>query len=136
MTWLEYAAWGAFGGAAVEGLQVYSAIRNGGKWASPSPWPFAISVVIRLFIGAGLAAAFGQSGQFIGPLGAIMTGISAPLLIEQLAQSQLVKLEGSSGEANTLGGPPDAEENVNGSQAGRGRHEKPEEKPLRSNDAS
>jgi hypothetical protein len=91
MTTWEYAMWGLFGGFAVEGLEFAGAIRRTGGWPwhqpeEPGLAPLAVSVVIRLVVGAGLAAAAGTTGQISGPFGALTMGIAAPLLIEQLAR--------------------------------------------------
>lgn len=91
MTGLEYAIWGFFGGFAVEGLEFAGAIRRTGDWPwrlpnEPGLLPFAVSVLIRLVVGAGLAVAAGSTGQISGPFGALGVGVAAPLLIEQLAR--------------------------------------------------
>jgi hypothetical protein len=91
MTTWEYALWGLFGGFAVDGLEFAGAIRRTGGWPwrqpeEPGLAPLAVSVVIRLVVGAGLAAAAGTTGQISGPFGALTMGIAAPLLIEQLAR--------------------------------------------------
>lgn len=83
--------WGLFGGFAVEGLEFAAAIRRVGGWpwlqpGEPGPFPLAVSVLIRLAIGAGLATAAGSTGQVSGPFGALAVGVAAPLLIEQLAR--------------------------------------------------
>jgi hypothetical protein len=91
---LVVAAWGAFGGFAVEGLEITSSIRRTGRWpwrvkgAPPFP-PFIASVVIRLSIAAGVAVAFVSGGQVSGALGALSVGVMAPLLVEKLAQLPL-----------------------------------------------
>lgn len=94
--WVEYALWGLFGGFAVEGLEVYTAVRNTGKW----PWRvkgepsflmlLSTALLIRLPVGAGLAAAAGHGGEVSGPFGALAVGVAAPLVIEQLAKQPLV----------------------------------------------
>ena len=86
-----YAAWGAFGGLAVEAIQFYGAIRRTGKWpwktkGEPGPLPLLVSVIIRVGVGFGLALAAAQTKQISGPLGAIAVGVAAPLLIEQMGQ--------------------------------------------------
>lgn len=91
MTGLEFAAWGLFGGFAVEGLEFAAAIRRSGRWpwrnrGEPGPLPFLASVLIRLSVGAGLAAAAGAANQVSGPFGALAVGVAAPLLVEQLAR--------------------------------------------------
>jgi len=91
MTWWHYALWGAFGGLAVEAVQFYGAVRRTGDWpwntpGAPPRGPLAVSVIIRMSVGLGLAAAAGETGQVAGPLGAIAVGVAAPLLIEQMAR--------------------------------------------------
>jgi hypothetical protein len=91
MTGLEFAVWGLFGGFAVEGLEFTAAIRRGGRWpwqqpGEPGALPFAVSVIVRLAVGAGLAAAAGVADQISGPFGAVALGVAAPLVVEQLAR--------------------------------------------------
>lgn len=91
MTLLIYAAWGLFGGFAVEGLEFTGAIRRTGGWpwdqkGEPSKGPMLASVVIRLLVGAGLAAAAASTHQISGPIGAVAVGIAAPFLIEQMSR--------------------------------------------------
>jgi hypothetical protein len=91
MTAWAYAMWGFFGAFAVDGLEFAGAIRRVGDWpwrwpGEPGPLPLAVSVVIRLLVGAGLAAAGGTTDQVTGPFGALAMGVTAPLLIEQLAR--------------------------------------------------
>lgn len=122
MTWLEYAAWGAFGGFAVEGLEFYSAIRRVGTWpwtqpGEPGFGPLAVSVVIRLLVGAGLATALGLSNQLSGPVGAMMAGVAAPLLVEQLARQ--VSATGQHGQ------PQQSDSAVNGHEVDLARHQIP-----------
>lgn len=98
----ECALWGLFGGAAVEGLEWAAVMRRTGGW----PWgrrrrarsPILASVVIRLGVGAGLAAALGASGP-MSALSALGAGVAAPLIIEKLAQQVPVAL--SQPEART-----------------------------------
>ena len=91
MTWWEAALWGGFGGLAVELVQFLGAIHRHRKW----PWQVAgevpadillVSALVRVLLGCGLAAAANQTGQFTGPLGAVVVGVAAPLLVEQMAK--------------------------------------------------
>ena len=88
MTPLQLALWGLAGGFAVEGLELVAAIRRTRGW----PWrvdgevglgPYLLSVVLRLAISAVLAMALGANGQVSGPAGALMIGITAPLIVEK-----------------------------------------------------
>ncbi len=89
MEWWVAASWGLVGAGAVEALALYKAIHR----VKEFPWrvkgevhfhAYLASVVIRITLGAGLAAAFGASGQIAGPLGAVIVGIAAPKIVEQL----------------------------------------------------
>jgi hypothetical protein len=89
--WWEYAGWGAFGGLAVELIEFYGAIRRTGGWpwkrrGEPGPGPLLVSVLIRVFLGAGLAWALGGAQQISGPAGAVAVGVAAPLILEQMAR--------------------------------------------------
>jgi hypothetical protein len=89
MAWLEYAAWGLFGAAAVDGLDLTRAIRRTGgfPWQQPNeagPAAFAVTVVIRLALGAGVAAAAGAAGQITGAFAAMAIGVAAPQVIDKL----------------------------------------------------
>lgn len=88
MSPLQLALWGLAGGFAVEGLDLVSAIRRTRGW----PWrfggevglgPYLFSVWIRLVISAIVAVALGGNGQVSGPAGALMIGITAPLIVEK-----------------------------------------------------
>ena len=91
MTWWGYALWGAFGGLAVEAIGFSGAISRVKGWpwrvkGETPPLPLAVSVVIRVGLGFGLAWAAGQAGVISGPWGAIAVGVAAPLLIEQMTK--------------------------------------------------
>jgi len=92
--WWTACLWGLAGSAAVEALELYRAIQRvkGFPWRMPDEVPLApylVAVVIRNALGAGLAAAFGSSGQIAGPLGAVAVGVAAPKIVEQLLRQGL-----------------------------------------------
>ena len=89
MAWWDLVFWGLFGGFIVDGLELWHQVRkNNGKWpVRCSSIAFFIAEIIRLTAGAGLAVAFGGSGQVNGPLGALAIGVAAPLIVEKLASS-------------------------------------------------
>lgn len=94
MEWWTACLWGLAGSAAVEALELYRAIQRvkGFPWRMPDEIPlapYAVAVVIRNALGAGLAAAFGSSGQIAGPLGALAVGVAAPKIVEQLLRQGL-----------------------------------------------
>jgi hypothetical protein len=86
------AGWGLAGGLCVEALLLYSRIRSDLLWSWRRPIPqglaaYLISVVARVAVGAGLAAAAAGSGQVSGPLAAFGLGVGAPLVVEKLARA-------------------------------------------------
>lgn len=94
VTWIEAALWGLFGGFAVEGLDLYGAVRRRGCW----PWQvrgprevgaagYFVAEVFRLVIGSGLAWALAVSQQVTTPIGALAVGIAAPLIVERLTRT-------------------------------------------------
>lgn len=94
MTWLEYALWGAFGGLAIEAIEFLGAISRVKGWpwkvkGEIPPFPLAVSVMIRVGLGFGLASAAGQAGEISGPWGAISVGVAAPLLLAQMGKQAL-----------------------------------------------
>ena len=77
-------------------------IRGAGEWSLRRPIPqgltaYVVSVVIRVGVGASLAAAATGSGQVSGSLAAFGLGVAAPLVLEKLAQT--VPLTGTLGSA-------------------------------------
>src|SRR5215469_7854285 len=85
------AVWGLIGGSCVEALWLYARIRQEPLWSWRKPIPqgltaYLISVILRVGAGAGLAAAAAGSGQISGIFAAFVLGVSAPLVIEKLAQ--------------------------------------------------
>jgi hypothetical protein len=97
VTMLTAALWGLFGGFAVEGLELYTAVRRYGRWPwqvkgqganakEPSCPAYIVAELIRLAIGAGLAWAAQANHQITGPFGAIAVGAAAPVIIGQLAK--------------------------------------------------
>lgn len=94
MTWIEAALWGLFGGFAVEGLDLYGAVRRRGCW----PWQvrgprevgalgYFVAELVRLFIGSGLAWALAASQQVTTPVGALAVGVAAPLIVDRLTRA-------------------------------------------------
>lgn len=83
--------WGLLGAALVEGLELYQAIHAEGGF----PWqfrgrlklgPYLVALLVRLGLGAALAAVFAASHQITGPIAAVTIGIAAPKILEQLAR--------------------------------------------------
>ena len=94
MTLIEAAVWGLFGGFAVEGLDLYGAVRRHGCW----PWRvrgprevgaagYFVTELFRLVIGGGLACALAESSQVTTAVGAVAVGIAPPLIVERLTRA-------------------------------------------------
>ncbi len=94
MTWTQAALWGLFGGFAVEGLDLYGAVRRRGCWPWQVPGPrevgaagYFVAELVRLVIGSGLACGLAKSGQITTAVGAIAVGVAAPWIVERLARA-------------------------------------------------
>lgn len=88
--WLA-AVWGLTGGLCVEALDLYAHIRRTPKWDWRCPIDqgmvaFVVAVVLRVGVGAALAAAFAGSHQVSGPLAAFALGVASPLVVARLAK--------------------------------------------------
>ncbi|GAB7110564.1 hypothetical protein JCM4814A_88810 [Streptomyces phaeofaciens JCM 4814] len=118
MTVWEACLWGVLGAGAVEALDLYGAIRRvqGYPWREKGHTPlgpYLLSVILRLGLGVGVAAAFGASGQAGGPVGVVAVGIAAPKILEQIARQGLPPIE----QGQPPGGDPRTA--VRREQAGR-----------------
>lgn len=94
MTWIEAALWGLFGGFAVEGLDLYAAVRRRGCWPWRARGPREVGVagyfvaeLFRLVIGSGLAWALAESRQVTTAVAALAVGAAAPLIVERLTRA-------------------------------------------------
>jgi hypothetical protein len=94
--WESALLWGAFGSFAVEGLDLYRALRRYGRL----PWDGQIRIswrgyltaeAVRMLIGAGLAVALSNAGQVSSAIGALAIGAGAPMVIERLAAGPVVE---------------------------------------------
>ncbi len=114
MTGVEVALWGLFGGFAVEGLDLYTAVRRHGRWPWQSgkpreagPWAYLIAELVRLAIGAGLALAAGASDQITTPFAALAVGVAAPLVVERLTRAIPLDLTVAAAPADVRASPTD-----------------------------
>ena len=93
MTWMQVALWGLFGGFAVEGLDLYGAVRRGcWPWRARGPrevgaFGYCVAELIRLGIGSGLACALAESRQITTAVGAVAVGVAAPFIVERLTRA-------------------------------------------------
>ncbi len=91
MQWWQVIALGAFGGVAVEAVDILGAVKRTGQvpWNRPgevSFGAFALSVAIRVLLGSGLAYLLWSTAQVTGPFGAFAIGVTAPLIVGELAK--------------------------------------------------
>ncbi|MEU7340206.1 hypothetical protein [Streptomyces sp. NPDC007074] len=85
--------WGLLGAGLVEVRALWAAIQpfRVPKWpwrdsrGRPQKAGYAIAVVCRFGMAAGLDAVYAAAHQIVGPLGAVTMGITAPLVIQQMA---------------------------------------------------
>lgn len=86
MEWWQFMVWGLFGSFAVSGLDLWRAIGYNGGHIPPhfKTLGHLAGELIRFTVGAGLAVAFGESGQINGELGALIVGAAAPTILEKL----------------------------------------------------
>jgi hypothetical protein len=94
MTWIEAALWGVGGGFAVEGLDLYGAVRRHGCWPWRARGPrevgavgYFVAELVRLVIGSVLASALAESSQITTAFGALAVGVAAPLIVERLTRA-------------------------------------------------
>jgi hypothetical protein len=95
MAGLAACLWGLLGSAVAEALNLSASVRPTAErpwWR----WPWTttadrgivmFAVGLRLFVGCGLAAALGASGQLPTPFTAFLAGLAAPLLIARIFAS-------------------------------------------------
>ena len=82
-----FAVWGLVGGLAFEGAEIIQAKQDQVlPWARYGRGVYAIRIIIRMGLGGCVAAALGCSGQITNALMALMSGASAPLLLEKASQ--------------------------------------------------
>lgn len=94
MTGTNAALWGLLGACVAEALALSASMRPVGasrRWRWPwdnrtDLWIVLIAVALRLFVGCGLAAPLGASGQLPTEFSAFLAGLSAPLVIARLFQ--------------------------------------------------
>lgn len=94
VNWVHAGLWGLAGGFIVEGLELYVAVRQKGKWPwrvdgesendQAGPLAYVIAETIRMVIGGILAGASAASGQVTGPLAAVAIGVAAPVMVGHL----------------------------------------------------
>ncbi len=94
MTGPEAALWALLGGAVAEAVSLSAMMRPTSadqRWR----WPWKqgerplvlFAIALRLFIGVGLAAPLGASGECPTAFSAFIAGLAAPLLIARIFQS-------------------------------------------------
>ena len=111
--WLA-TVWGLTGALCVEALELYAHIRRTSNWDWRCPVdqgmvPFVVTVVIRVGVGAALAAAFAGSNQVSGPLAAFTLGVASPMVVTRLASA--IPLSGGPSDSDgsyTAAHPADA----------------------------
>lgn len=95
MTGWQAALWGLLGGAVAEALNLAASMnptrtrrRWRWPWSNPADRPIVlVAIALRLFVGCGLAAPLGASGQLPTPFAAFLAGLCAPLIVARIFQT-------------------------------------------------
>jgi hypothetical protein len=94
-----YAAWGLAGGLAIEGAEFIQAKpSNDMPWASFGWVIYIVRIVIRMALGACVAAALGSSGEITNSSMALISGAGAPLFLEKALQVTRTVFPGGRGQ--------------------------------------
>lgn len=96
---IEAGTWGLIGGFIVEALEYAAAIRRAKGWpwkrrGEPGLGPQLVAILLRLAASTGLAAAAGAAGQLASVFGALVIGVTTPIMVERiLRQAGTVPIE-------------------------------------------
>lgn len=84
----HFFVWGVVGGFVVDGLGYVKLMREGPPEARPAfGAPLLLAETVRLLVGGLLALAFGLAGEIAAPVGAMIVGITAPVIVEKYLES-------------------------------------------------
>jgi hypothetical protein len=106
----EFLLWGAFGGIAIEAVELLAAAKRAKAlpWRVPGEVTFGVMMFcigLRLLLGATVAVLLGSAGQVSGALGAVAAGVAAPLILEQMGK-RLPDAKPQAGDADGERTPP------------------------------
>ena len=86
--WWVYFLWGVLGGFLVDGLEAAKLLKQDvTHWKTFATPGYITAELLRLLIGGILALGLGLGRQIDAPLGALISGIAAPVIIERYLAS-------------------------------------------------
>lgn len=105
MTWWQACLWGVLGAGLVEAVEMWQLYHTEGRFpwtkdGEPQAKPYLVAFSLRLFMAGGINAAYASSGQVAGPLAAVTLGITAPLIIQWIADTRPSQQTGSDPSPN------------------------------------
>ncbi|MCK6483092.1 MAG: hypothetical protein HUU22_18395 [Phycisphaerae bacterium] len=84
----QFFVWGVVGGFVVDGLGYVRLMREGPPESRPTfGAALLLAEAVRLLVGGLLALAFGLAGEIAAPVGAMIVGITAPIIVEKYLES-------------------------------------------------
>jgi hypothetical protein len=91
----QAALWALLGSGVAEAVNLSASMRPVGPrrrwrwpWSARADRPMVmVAVGLRLFVGCGLAAPLGASGQLPTPFSAFLAGLAAPLIVARIFQA-------------------------------------------------
>lgn len=92
MTWWHACLWGMLGAGLIEAKQMWHLyhLTNSFPWTRngvAQVKPYLTAVGVRFFMAAGICGTYAAANQVGGSLAAVTLGITAPLIIQQIADS-------------------------------------------------
>jgi len=86
--WWVFLAWGMLGGLMVDGLEMVKLVKEDvTRLKDFCSVGYLVAELLRILIGGILAVALGVAGEIDAPLGAMIVGITAPIIVDRYLAS-------------------------------------------------
>lgn len=86
--WWYFLIWGMLGGLIVDGLEIVKLVKQDvTRWAKFRSTGYLAAEFLRILIGGILAVALGLAGEVEAPLGALIVGVTAPIIVDRYLSS-------------------------------------------------
>lgn len=90
MTWWHACLWGTLGAGLIEAREMWRLyhIKDSFPWIKDGVaqvTPYVTAVSVRFFMAAGISGTYAAAHQVAGSLAAVTLGITAPMIIQQIA---------------------------------------------------
>lgn len=86
--WWYFLIWGMLGGLIVDGLEIVKLVKQDvTRWAKFRSTGYLVAEFLRILIGGILAVALGLAGEVEAPLGALIVGVTAPIMVDRYLSS-------------------------------------------------